>query len=51
MTVKELIEKLKEYEEDDEVVFVACLENNEYVLDMSTSEPGIDNKIYIFLED
>lgn len=49
MTVKELIEKLKEYEEDDEVVFVACLEDNEYVLDMSTSEPGID-KIYIFFE-
>ena len=50
MTVKELIERLKEYDEDDEVVFVACHENNEHVLDISTSEPGID-KVYIFLED
>ncbi|MFR7350475.1 hypothetical protein [Peptoniphilus sp.] len=50
MTVKELIEKFKEYDEEDEVVFVACYEDNEYVLDMSTSEPGID-RVYIFLED
>lgn len=49
MKIKELKEKLKEYEEEDEVVFVACHEDNEYVLDMSTSEPGID-KVYIFFE-
>lgn len=49
MKVKELKEKLKEYEEDEDVVFVACLEDNEYILNMSTSEPGID-KIYIFFE-
>lgn len=50
MTVKELIEKFKEYDEEDEVVFVACNEDSEYVLDISTSEPGTD-KVYIFLED
>lgn len=50
MMVKELIEKLKEYDAEDEVVFVTYHGDNEYIFDMATSEPAMD-RVYIFLED
>lgn len=50
MTVKELIEKLKEYEEDDEVLCSTYKGDDELILEIGTVEDGID-KIYILLED
>lgn len=50
MTVKELIEKLKEYEEDDEVLYSTYQEDNEFILKIETVEDGI-GEVYILLED
>lgn len=50
MTVKELIKKLKEHEEDDEVLCSTYKGNEEYILEIGTVEDGID-KVYILLED
>ena len=50
MTVKELIEKLKEYEEDDEVLCSTYQEDNEFILKIETVEDGI-GEVYILLED
>lgn len=50
MTVKELIEKLKEYEENDEVLCSTYKGDDELILEIGTVEDGID-KVYILLED
>lgn len=50
MTIKELIKKLKEYEEDDEVLCSTYKGDDEIVLKIGTVEDGID-KVYILLED
>lgn len=50
MTVKELIKKLKEYEEDDEVSCSTYKGNDEIILEIGTVEDGID-RVYILLED
>lgn len=50
MTVKELIEKLKEYEEDDEVLCSTYKGDEEYILKITAVEDGIE-EVYILLED
>lgn len=50
MTVKELIEKLKEYEGDDEVLCSTYQGDEEYILKITTVEDGIA-EVYILLED
>lgn len=50
MTVKELIEKLKDYEEDDEVLCSTYKGDEEYILKITAVEDGIE-EVYILLED
>lgn len=50
MTVKELVEKLKDYEEDDEVLCSTYQGDEEYILKITTVEDGIA-EVYILLED
>lgn len=50
MTVKELIEKLKVYEEDDEVLCSTYKGDEEYILKITAVEDGIA-EVYILLED
>ncbi|MBM7550536.1 hypothetical protein [Peptoniphilus gorbachii] len=50
MTVKELIKKLKEYDEDDEVLCSTYKGDEEYILKITAVEDGIA-EVYILLED